>query len=103
MKKIGRFCAQKKYYFIAMTLILPFFIYAYDPAVGCEPEWRFFGWSRSICGLDGGSQGVSHKHLPDNSNCIYFFEEYRYFFGFQVEYRIVEVKQPCPDNNQLIN
>lgn len=98
MNKIAVFYAQKKYYLIAMAIVLPFFIYAYDPTVGCEPEWRFFGWSRSICGLDGGSQGVSHSHLPDNSHCVYYYDEYKYFFGFQVEHRIAQVTQPCPEN-----
>jgi len=84
---------------LAMVMILPFFIYANEESVadGCEADWRFFGWSRAICGLSGGSQGVSHSHLPDNSKCVYYYEEYKYFFGFKVDYRIVHVTQPCPD------
>jgi hypothetical protein len=89
MKKIAVFYAQKIYYFVTMAIVLPFFIYAYDPTVG---------WSRSICGLDGGSQGVSHSHLPDNSKCVYYYDEYKYFFGFQVEHRIAQVTQPCPED-----
>lgn len=82
---------------IVIVLILPIFIYAYEPEVSCEPDWKFFGWSRSVCGLNGGSQEVGHKHFPDGSGCVYFYKEYNYFFGFRVDERIAQVVQTCPD------
>ncbi|MFD3277029.1 hypothetical protein [Aquirufa echingensis] len=56
----------------AAVIVVPLCVLANDTPESCEPDWRFFGWSRGNCGLDGGSQGVSHSHLPDNSACVYY-------------------------------
>ncbi|RVU23306.1 hypothetical protein EOJ36_11265 [Sandaracinomonas limnophila] len=98
MKKlINRYSKKTKLFIFTIILLIPIFIYAYEPNVGCDPDWLFFGWSRSYCALDGGSQGVGHSHTPDNKACVYYYEEYRYFLGIKIDYRIVQVTQPCPD------
>ncbi|TBH76583.1 hypothetical protein [Aquirufa nivalisilvae] len=87
----------KKLFYILVVLGLPLIALGFEAPNPCEPDWRFFGWSSSNCGLDGGSQGVSHSHLPDNSGCVYYYEEVKYFFGFKVDSRIRTEVQRCPD------
>ncbi|MCZ2473682.1 hypothetical protein G9H62_12565 [Aquirufa ecclesiirivi] len=87
----------KKIFFILAVLGLPLIALGFEAPSPCDPEWRFFGWSSSNCGMDGGSQEVSHSHLPDNSGCVYYYEEVRYFFGFIVERRNRTDERECPD------
>ncbi len=78
-------------------LAWPLFLLANDTPNDCEPDWKFFGWSRANCALDGGTQETGHSHLPDNSGCVYYYPETKYFLGIPIETRTVQVTQPCID------
>ncbi|RXK46772.1 hypothetical protein [Aquirufa rosea] len=87
----------KRLFAILAAVSIPLIAIGYEAPNPCEPDWKFFGWSYSNCGLDGGSQGVGHSHLPDPKRCVYYFVDVKYFFGFKIETRIRTVEGNCID------
>ncbi len=97
MKTIRRLFINKLRLLI-FVLILPLFGWGYEEQICTEPSWRFWGSSIADCALSGGSQEVSHSHLPDLSNGVYFYKVQDYLFGFKVgNFVIVQVVRPCGD------
>jgi hypothetical protein len=83
---------------LILIMFLPLFLWGYEEPICTEPSWRFWGSSMADCALSGGSQEVSHSHLPDLSNCVYYYKVQEYIFGFKVgDFAIVQVVRPCGD------
>ena len=97
MKTVHRLFVNKISVFIFL-MFLPLFLWGYEEQICTEPSWRFLGSSIADCALSGGSQEVSHSHLPDRSNCVYLYKVQDYIFGFKIgDFDIVQVVQPCVD------
>jgi len=81
-----------------LVMLLPVLLWGFEEPICTEPSWRFWGASIGDCALSGGSQEVSHSHLPDQSSCVYYYKVQEYIFGFKSgEFSIIQVVRPCGD------